>query len=345
MPSAAGKLSNNRSPSKPKKRMRKTWPVAYPLEYSTEDGISLKHEKLRVHRKALGLRALATDVLEVLRGQIIQGDGSVHLSTPIDVAPRGSIVDGRHRARILVEAGYGDELVKQIEAGGGKWVRKLPKGEDLDLHVARTQMARRNCPTWQVALCLLDRYKKEAAKGKLLQGKRRKEPGAKSPVDEFCDAIKISKTTFHQMDLVERMASAEQMEDLLAGEISLTALDRLLRPAKKARRSTGMAGAPSCSDSMSTGASSACGSGDGRDPDNGALHGRRTKPLAAKSNDESGIVEVHQAANLINRLLQSNAHDHSVGRSAARSLLAALDDAPRQLLMSACHEAKPKRPK
>ncbi len=309
--------------------------VFYRLKYlSARDKKWLTHESIRLHPAAISMPKLEREEYQVLKRSIAPEGRSVHLTTPIVITSKGLIVDGRHRARVLVEAGYGDELVAQITARRGQWVELLPAEENPLHYAVKIQRGRRNCPVWKIARTVLPEYQKAVEEGNRLRGKRGHTEGAKSPVDAFCDKMGISKGVFNQLSWVQRTAPPHDFEALKAGDVTLHALHQRLKAAEKRRQAACGPGTSSC-DELST---DGCSTKKSRQDRGGkkATDGRSTgggKPTARRSPRK----DRERAVELVNQLLSGDAVQSAA--AAARDLIASLDAGPRQLLIDAAHEA------
>ncbi|WP_164104232.1 ParB N-terminal domain-containing protein [Candidatus Laterigemmans baculatus] len=301
---------------------------------SARDKKWLTHESIRLHPAALSMPKLEREEYQVLKRSIAPEGRPVHLINPIVITSKGLIVDGRHRARALVESGHGEELISQIAARQGEWVELLPERENPLHYAVRIQRGRRNCPAWMIALAALPEYEKAVEEGNRLRGKRGRTNGAKSPVDAFCENIGISKSVFNQISWVQRTAPPHDFETLKAGDVTLNALYNRLKAEEKERLAACGAGTSSCDEPSTDG----CSTKKSRQERGGkrATDGRSTeggKPTARRSPRP----DRERAAELVNQLLSGDAVQAAA--AAARDLIASLDAGPRQLLIDAAHEA------
>lgn len=205
--------SSAKKPSKKKSlKRRKTQPS---VEKSQKRKVRLNSQRIEIHPAAEMLPELSEDEFELLRSNIIRDDGSVNLTTKIVVDGDGKVVDGRHRVRILREAGYEAELANQIAARGGKWVEVLPPDTPVIGCVYRLQAGRRNTNLGRLQLRLLDehdeakRLDSEAKKAKTPNGGR--ESGGH--LKRFYDKYRLRKERISELKLVREFATREELED------------------------------------------------------------------------------------------------------------------------------------
>lgn len=328
---SAPRTSVKKRPSRPSKKIKRAFRrLRY---YSHDEKKWLRHETIRLFPVATSLPKLEPEVYRILKREIVREDGTVHLTTRIIVTRDGRIVDGRHRARILVEAGYGKQLYEEIEARRGDWVEQLPDGEDPFIYAAKAQMARRNCPRWRIAWSIIPAYLEAVEQGNLQRGKAGLEKGGKSPVKTFCDKAGFSKAVFSQVARVQRTASPEDIAAVEAGTVSLNAIIQKLDAEKKSRKEGCSAEEPRHGERSADSRTSRT--------TGGAKSGEHAKATGNRKKCRSLKAERKHAVQVVNELLSASHEDAAATN--ARILFASLDPGPRQRITQAVHEAESER--
>ena len=229
------KPSDDRGGVRKKRRIKKPKHLRKSQQDSSPVPKSIERE-IPIHPAALALRPLSQSEFEMLRQQILQPDGTIHLTTKIVVNANGKIVDGRHRASIIVEAGYLDKLLAQIEARGGEWVEPIDEDVDPYVFVFKCQSGRRNTSRWQSYFPLLEHYERLLELGKQQFEAGILRPGQKTPVQDFLEQIDISSGRISEIRTVRDFATPEELQEMDEGHFSFHRLLKICRKRKEAQR-------------------------------------------------------------------------------------------------------------
>lgn len=203
------------------------------LTYTAPDGKLAQHSKIILSQACTRLTNLTSDEYRLLKEDISDrlSKRRTLLKQKITIKKSGEILDGRHRARILVELGLGNILVEQIQllvelhkklrTTDTKTPPKLPQQKhgwfveittrpklSDEQFVVQTQIGRRNATKWPLAAILLPDYQAIATDKRRLNHNVRNAKGQLyRNVTEFCEANAISDKLFQGVALIKRYPS------------------------------------------------------------------------------------------------------------------------------------------
>lgn len=185
--------------------------------------------RIQLHPACVMLPGLSEAEIDNLEADLITEHGEVKLRQPILIDHQGRIVDGRHRAKVLIRHGYGDYLADQIEeckiaAAAGEdsyepWVELLDEMSDPFVTAIRLQAGRRNLPQYLLARCLLASYQQAVHASP--RGRKRKADAHReeNAVKKFCESVKIDKRIFQMAQKIEN-TDPKLWDEVVANKIS-----------------------------------------------------------------------------------------------------------------------------